>query len=50
MFALCHKSKQYLLVALNGYLTFMYHDFMSIIQESNSEFLLDCSLGYTFNL
>lgn len=34
----------------NGYLTFMYNDFVSIFQESNSEFPLDFSLGYKFNL
>lgn len=34
----------------NGYLTFMYNDFVSIIQNSNSEFPLDFSLGYKFNL
>jgi hypothetical protein len=34
----------------NGYLTFMYNDFVSVVQESNSEFPLDFSLGYKFNL
>lgn len=34
----------------NGYLTFMYNDFVSIVQGSNSEFPLDFSLGYKFNL
>ncbi len=34
----------------NGYLTFTYNDFVSIVQESNSEFPLDFSLGYKFNL
>jgi hypothetical protein len=34
----------------NGYLTFMYNDFISVVQESNSVFPLDFSLGYKFNL
>lgn len=34
----------------NGYLTFMYNDFVSVFQESNKEFPLDFSLGYKFNL
>tara|TARA_B100000795_G_C22795779_1_gene439265 strand:+ start:937 stop:1809 length:873 start_codon:yes stop_codon:yes gene_type:complete len=35
----------------NGYLTFMYNDFVSILQSSiNDDFPLDFSLGYKFNL
>lgn len=34
----------------NGYLTFIYGDIVSVIEESNGEFPTDFTIGYKFNL
>jgi len=34
----------------NGYLTFIYGDIVSIVEENNGEFPIDFTIGYKFNL